>query len=161
MPTQSIIPPSVTNQIVLSHFGPNIFLEQCFLRRQTFNRIDSYYCVCKFLDSRDNCLNMLKFCLNDQKEWNNKRRTKEASFLRNPATMHKIHSLASYCWSQRKKVNLRLTVHPMQQLNIMFCYFNRTLFSSSSKRKSSFSKDFENIGCDTDFKFWNWKLKMS
>ena len=57
--------------------------------------IVAQFCVGMFLDSRDKSFNMLKFCRNDQREEKNKRRTKGASLLRNPLTMHKMHSLAS------------------------------------------------------------------
>ena len=55
--------------------------------------IGAQFCVCMFLDFRDKSLNMLKFCRNDQRKVKNKRRTKGASLLRNPLTMHKMHSL--------------------------------------------------------------------
>ena len=40
-----------------------------------------------FLDSGDKSLNMWKFCRNDQREGNNKRRTKGAPLLRNPLSL--------------------------------------------------------------------------
>ena len=45
--------------------------------------IGAQICVCMLQDSRDKSLNKLKFCRNDQEDLNNKRRTKEASLLRN------------------------------------------------------------------------------
>ena len=65
------------------------------LRGQIVHWIGAQFCVCMFLDSIDKSLNMLKICRNDQRKWKNKRRTKGASLLRNPLTMHKMHSLAS------------------------------------------------------------------
>ena len=65
------------------------------LQGQTVHWIGAQFRVCMFMDSRDKSLNMLKFCRNDQREGKNKRRTKRASLLRNPFTMHKMHSLAS------------------------------------------------------------------
>ena len=65
------------------------------LRGQTVHWIGAQFCVCMFLDSRDKSLNMLKLCRKDQRKFKNKRRTKGASLLRNPLTMHKKHSLAS------------------------------------------------------------------
>ena len=65
------------------------------LRDQTVHWIGAQFCVCMFLDSRDKPLNILKLCRNDQRKVKNKRRTKGASLLRNPLTMHKMHSLAS------------------------------------------------------------------
>ena len=61
----------------------------CALDRRTV------LCRCMFLDSKDKYLNMIEFCRNDQRKVKNKTRTKGASLLRNPLTMHKMHSLAS------------------------------------------------------------------
>ena len=68
------------------------------LRGQTVHWIGAQFCACMFLDTRDKSLNMFKFCRNDQREGQNKKRTKGASLLRNPLTMHKMHSLASQCF---------------------------------------------------------------
>ena len=65
------------------------------LRGQTVHWIGAQFYVCMFLDSRDKLLNMLKICRNDQREGKNKRRTKGASLLQNPLTIHNMHSLAS------------------------------------------------------------------
>ena len=55
--------------------------------------IGAQFCVCVFLDSRDKSLNMLKICRNNQRKVKNKRRTKGASLLRNPLTMHKYSTV--------------------------------------------------------------------
>ena len=51
------------------------------LRGPTVHWIGAQFCVCIFLDSRDKCLNLSKFCQNDQREGKNKRRLKGASLF--------------------------------------------------------------------------------
>ena len=77
------------------------FFPKLTLGGQTVHWIGAQFCVCMFLDSSDKYLNMLNFCRNDQRKVKNERRTKGASLMRNPLTMHKMHSLASL-WSCKK-----------------------------------------------------------
>ena len=54
---------------------------------------------------------MLELCRNEQRKRKNKRRTKGASLLRNPLTMHKMRSLASQC-------TLKIPPPPLEHLGI-------------------------------------------
>ena len=65
------------------------------IRGHTVHWICAQLCVCMFLSSRDKSSNMLSFGGNDQMKIENKIITKETSLLRNPLTMHKMHSLIS------------------------------------------------------------------
>ena len=53
-----------------------------FSLRGQIDRIGAQFCVCMFLDSRNKSF---KLCWNDQRKRKNKRRSKGASLLRNPA----------------------------------------------------------------------------
>ena len=68
-------------------------------RGQIGRQIGAQFSVFVFLDSRDKSLSILNFFWNDQNECKNKRKTKRATLLRNPLTMHQMHSLASQCLS--------------------------------------------------------------
>ena len=78
-----------------------IFLDISFfaktLRGQTLHWIGAKSCVCMFLDSRDKhviaCYNFVGKKKTIKNKWKNKRRTKGASFLRNPLTFPKKPSL--------------------------------------------------------------------
>ena len=52
---------------------------------QTVDWVGAQFCIYMLLDSRDKSLNLLKFCLNDQRKWKNKKRTKERVLVKEPA----------------------------------------------------------------------------
>ena len=65
------------------------------LRGQTVHWIGAKLCFCLFPDSRDNFLIMLNFCGTIQENETTKEKQMSTSLLRNPLTVHKLHSLAS------------------------------------------------------------------